>query len=369
MELPLTCAQISDPDNIGLEYWNADQPPNDARSAFTELRIRCYGLVLDSLTVFEEASTQRSTSSVSISGDLEVVRSHAYELAFSSEDEMFHSTMYDWLITRNLADDLLEVCMIRLPFQLVHIYNVIQMRPAFLEAHLKRNPVTEQKYQLLWQFYVKNDQPLRAAEVLGALAESTQYVTQLPPFCRFYLRFCGSFNLNLDVRLEYLTLAVANAKSHPISATGRHETAIAFLTDLEEKLDVAQVQLEIYNTLLPHVNDAQEVGDRIKLLSTRLFTMTEVCLTLLYFPESQQSQQLYQGYAIPFDMPALKLLCLHVSEHRDESIVRPIWNQIFDEGTSMHKSFTFSFPLTTVQQHSMRGQELQIRQLQTGSYM
>lgn len=48
------------------------------------------------------------------------------------------------------------------------------MRPAFLEAHLKREPVTVQKFQLLWQFYVKNGQPLRAAEVLGALAESDQ---------------------------------------------------------------------------------------------------------------------------------------------------------------------------------------------------
>jgi len=58
-----------------------------------------------------------------------------------------------------------------------------------------------------------------------------------------------------------------------------------------------------------------EVGNKIKILSTRLFTMTE----------------LYQGYAVPFDLSALKLLCLHVSEHRDESVVRPIWNQIFDE--------------------------------------
>jgi nuclear pore complex protein Nup155 len=71
-------------------------------------------------------------------------------------------------------------------------------------------------------------------------------------------------------------LAVANAKSHPISVGGRHETAIAFLTDLEEKLDVAQVQLEIYNTLLPHVDDAAVVGERINLLSKRLFTMTDV---------------------------------------------------------------------------------------------
>jgi len=50
------------------------------------------------------------------------------------------------------------------------------MRPAFLEAHLRREPATVQKFQLLWQFYVKNGQPLRAAEVLGAMAESTEYV-------------------------------------------------------------------------------------------------------------------------------------------------------------------------------------------------
>lgn len=84
------------------------------------------------------------------------------------------------------------------------------------------------------------------------------------------------FELSLDSRIEYITLGVANAKSHPISVGGRHETAIAFLTDLEEKLDVAQVQLEIYNTLLPHVNDAPEVGERIKMLSKQLFTMTDV---------------------------------------------------------------------------------------------
>ena len=84
------------------------------------------------------------------------------------------------------------------------------------------------------------------------------------------------FNLHLDTRIEYLTLAVGNAKSHPVSVGGRNESAIAFLTDLEEKVEVAQVQLELYNLLLPHVNDAPEVGERIQQLSKRLFTMTEV---------------------------------------------------------------------------------------------
>ncbi|KAG6912027.1 hypothetical protein DXG01_000275 [Tephrocybe rancida] len=283
VELPLACAQASDSDNIGLEAWHAGLPASDPRTSFAERRLRCYDLVLDSLTVFENKCTPAKKSAeqdaLHLQSDPEAVRSHAYELAFASEDEVFHSTLYDWLIDRGLADDLLE------------------MRPTFLEAHLRRDPVTVQKSQLLWQFYVKNGQSLRAAEVLVGMAESTQ------------------FELELPARLEYLTLAVGNAKSHPISATGQHETAIGFLTSLEEKVEVAQVQLEIYNVLLPHIGDAPEVGERINQLSKQLFTMT----------------QLYTQYAVPFDLVDMKLLCLHVSEHRDETVVRPIWNQIFDE--------------------------------------
>ncbi|KAF8647929.1 hypothetical protein AX16_006461 [Volvariella volvacea WC 439] len=279
--LPLTCAQVFDVDESGLEYWRAGCPNGGNGQEAAEQRLRCYDLVLDSLTVFEENCINAKAS---VTGDLsadeqEAVRSHAYELAFASDDEMFHSTLYEWLIGRGLADDLLE------------------MRPPYLEAHLRREPVTVQKFQLLWQFYVKNDQPLRAAEILAALAESDQ------------------FDLPLTERLEYLTLAVANAKSHPVSSGGRHETAIAFLTDLEEKLDVAQVQLEIFNILLPHKGDSPEVAEKVRLLSKQLYTMSE----------------LYQNYAIPFDLPSIKLLCLHVSEHRDESVVKPIWNQVFQE--------------------------------------
>jgi nuclear pore complex protein Nup155 len=87
-----------------------------------------------------------------------------------------------------------------------------------------------------------------------------------------------------------LTLAVGNAKSHPISVGGRHETAIAFLTDLEEKLDVAQVQLEVYNTLIPIANEARlspEAAEKVKLLSKRLFTMSEVIAISLYLPTTE----------------------------------------------------------------------------------
>ena len=47
--------------------------------------------------------------------DPETVRGHTYELTFASEDEMFHSTLYDWLIGRGMADELLEVSVCVIP--------------------------------------------------------------------------------------------------------------------------------------------------------------------------------------------------------------------------------------------------------------
>lgn len=112
VELPLTCAQVQDLDNAGLDCWHANADKTDPRYPLAEQRAQCYELVLDSLTVFEDKcnKAQTATTGIPALNDPETIRSHAYELAFASEDEMFHSTLYDWLIGRNLADDLLEVC-------------------------------------------------------------------------------------------------------------------------------------------------------------------------------------------------------------------------------------------------------------------
>ena len=80
----------------------------------------------------------------------------------------------------------------------------------------------------------------------------------------------------MESRLEYLTLAVSNAKSHPVSAGGRHESAIAFLTELEDQLEVTQVQMEVYQILRGRINEPGEVGQKVQALQSRLFNITEV---------------------------------------------------------------------------------------------
>lgn len=97
IELPLACAEVADPNNLGFEYWQAGAPANDTRADLLSQRLSRYDLVLDSLLAFESLEDDDS------------VRSHAYELAFGTMDEIFHSRLYDWLISRDRADDLLDV--------------------------------------------------------------------------------------------------------------------------------------------------------------------------------------------------------------------------------------------------------------------
>ena len=111
VELPLRCAEVLDGDSQGREYWYNGSPSNDPRAEAWQRRSNCYDLVLDSLQVFEDRCDKTNGASPSLYDDPETVRTHAYELAFSADDEMFHSTLYDWLIGRGIADELLEVCM------------------------------------------------------------------------------------------------------------------------------------------------------------------------------------------------------------------------------------------------------------------
>lgn len=118
MALPLTCAQVQDTDDNGVDCWRSGMAANDLRTPAAEQRVHCYELVLDSLNVFEQKSTdakaalgQSATTSVAVDA-AEAVRIKAYELAFESEDEMFATTLYDWIINRGLADDLLAVCIL-----------------------------------------------------------------------------------------------------------------------------------------------------------------------------------------------------------------------------------------------------------------
>ena len=104
IELSLRCAACVDEDNTGLSYWAEGLPANDPRSAALQRRQQCYDLILHSLSIFDEQCSKEP-----LRQDFEVIRNHAYDLCFSSEDPAFHSHLYEWMVQQGMTDILLEV--------------------------------------------------------------------------------------------------------------------------------------------------------------------------------------------------------------------------------------------------------------------
>ena len=131
----------------------------------------------------------------------------------------------------------------------------------------------------MWQYYVRNGHYAQAAVVQANLAQSTECVlsilTRIGRSADVGRSALPRLELPLPQRLEYLTLAVANAKSSSSAHDGA--MSVEFRTDIEEKLDVAQVQIEICRT----VYESDELADDLRTelvrqLNQRLLTISEV---------------------------------------------------------------------------------------------
>lgn len=107
------------------------------------------------------------------------------------------------------------------------------------------------------------------------------------------------FNLTIQKRVEYLSLAVGNAKSQYPSNRGE---SVEFLTDIEEKLEVAQVQIEIYREISESTNlRNEEKGQWLAKLEGGLLTISDVRLSLLVHsgPSSVLLSYAFSTVALP----------------------------------------------------------------------
>ncbi|GAA5993501.1 hypothetical protein JCM10908_000619 [Rhodotorula pacifica] len=278
VDLSLACAHRWDQSDRAVSYWLDECPPNDSREAAYKQRKTCHQLVFDSLEAMDQlldeaAKPNRPAGSTSYE-EADSLRTNAYNKALSVKDEFFHFELYDWYLSRGLSNQLLET------------------RTSYLEAFLSREPTTLEKTDLLWQYYVRTGRYAAAASVLAALADTS------------------AFPLSLQQRVEYLSLAVGNAKSQ-VPSKSRGDT-VQFLTEIEEKLEVAQVQIEIYRAIeegkLPQ-DEKQQWLDKVE---DRLFTISE----------------LYSDFAEPLELLEVILLIFHVSDHRDPFLVTATWEAI-----------------------------------------
>ena len=144
-------------------------------------------------------------------------------------------------------------------------------------------------HDLLWKYYVRGKKYASAARALVMLAESTE------------------LDISLQKRVEYLSLAVTNAKCYSPQAGERISTD--FLRDLEDKLDVASIQLQIYKEI-EQLTDGSDVA--LNELQRSLFPISD----------------LYNKYARPLRLHLSSLAILNCSGYNDPALVRQLWSEL-----------------------------------------
>ncbi|CAO1614412.1 unnamed protein product [Sympodiomycopsis kandeliae] len=299
VHLPLKCVAEWDPHGFARSYRQDGMPNGDAeRKAAYDRAMQCYGLVLDLLKDLDDKVDTLSKSNAPNAAALsrvENLRSTAYAITQQSPDALLHEALYDFLLASGRREQLLE------------------LRTVFLEGYLQQEPLTLEKLEMLWQCYTRRGEGASAARVLVGLAESTE------------------LDLTLFQRLEYLTLACNNAKSATVGGSsngngmydGRGQNSmansgyasVAFVGEIEEKLEVAQVQVEVYRA----VGECEDLDEE-----RRAIFLEDLDSGLL------DISTLYRDFADPLDLYDVKILIFHVSDFRDSDLVASTWENILD---------------------------------------
>lgn len=298
VELCLTAAEKKDPQGLALHFYKNGEPEEDVvgLQAFQE-RLNGYKCITDTLQelVNQSKAAPQSPSVPKKPGppvlsldpnmlsneEAEQHFEHMLKLTQRSTDELFNIALYNWLIQTDLTDKLLEINSPYLEPYLVRMAKIDQNKVRYMD--------------LLWRHYEKNRNFGNAARVLAKLADM------------------HSTEISLQQRLEYISRAILSAKSS--TSMSSVATDGEFLHELEEKMEVARIQLQIQEALArqyPHYSSAQEA---ISQLDSELMDITK----------------LFGEFAEPFKLSECKLAIIHCAGHSDPILVQTLWQEIIDK--------------------------------------
>ena len=229
IQLALDVAQESDRGNRALAWIQDGRPEQvrftglekklqkvahsdqDQRAAAFESRKRCYILIHQAASILDEASTQGPSMIDGQYTSAAKRRAEAYDVINSSKDEAFQTDLYDWYLSQERVDRLLDI-------QSPYIVTYLERKSSDNIGHA----------DLLWKYHSQRGQNHEAAVVQLNLARS-------------------AFKLSLDRRIEYLGRAKANA-SAASPGVARH-ARYQLLREVSDLLDVANIQSDLLQRL------------------------------------------------------------------------------------------------------------------------
>ncbi|KAG9290062.1 hypothetical protein G9A89_010368 [Geosiphon pyriformis] len=175
------------------------------------------------------------------------------------------------------------------------IRNLFEVAAPYLEEYFKEGGPTEKigKLEIYCEYHIRHNQHFNAASIQHQLAESPE------------------FDLNLEMRLKHLSLAVSFMKAG-IGGYNAPSGAMESLKEYEDLLQIGQVQYEIYNRLRLQLQGQPNSQQILNALNNRLLT----------------KQALWDQFINPFELYDCTLDLLTVNEPPDIDLVSSIWQSI-----------------------------------------
>ncbi len=158
IDLCLTVASARDPDNIALvALRNPNLHLDDAQQEIINMREGVYGIIFDALGAVHGVEA-RTVSAALGKVDVERLQKETLGRAIRSRDELFHTRLYDWLISQHLSSLILDL---DTPFIV-----------PFLEV--KFSTCQDEFKDILWRYLARHGQFVQAARILDELAVSPE---------------------------------------------------------------------------------------------------------------------------------------------------------------------------------------------------
>jgi len=325
VKLVVEISAARDKDNLALHYYRNGEPveDNQGRSVYY-MRCQTYKILLDvyerlvqkTKSLIQIKSQQQNTSSMNTSIfnltsnlNSQPMESNNSNVLFdqltqeqaknyseivlneviANDDELLHCTFYDWFFEHQQKDTLLKI-------KSVHLENYLKKKAKQID-----NFAT---YDLLWMYYEKNGDFRSAAQILSMLAE--KYSTEI----------------DLYRRIEYLSRAIVSmkscqsnvSKSYHVKDADLVKTSGEFLHELEEKMDVGKIQLQILENL-QKMQSNPSIENAISRLNVELLDISN----------------LYEEYADRFDLPECKLAIIYSAGHYEPILVENLWEAIIEK--------------------------------------
>lgn len=288
IKLATTFAAKLDPTESALHFYKNNYPFdfNQLQSKSQEecvvftTRMKCYEEVKN---MFQLVYTNKNQSG---DGPPSQQLNHVLNVALGTQDQLLHVAVYEWMLQNNLFVEILQIG-----------------NPSlgdFLARSVNQASINLDLADLLWKYYEKNGQHQAAAKILDKLAT-------MP-----------TDSIDLSKRVEYIARAVMSMRSDTIGYSVHHGE---FLRDLEDKLDIAQIQKQILDTLntnRPGPSESVQVRDAVSALNSRLYNMS----------------QLYSDFAENFNLWESQLTILNCSHHSEPRLINSVWSHILDKEIS-----------------------------------